>query len=567
MHFCFKHFLKIFFVCSVVSTLVGMRYLAVKGLGSFLYRINRLKDDPKKINYSGSMQDKILGLREAINLAKRKNPCVLHLINFDEELSNNENDVSSSEKGKKMLDCVFHQDIDQFVYGIDDDNNLISKCPCIQIVISGRFSSMNVLSLFPFTKALEISKPDLVYAKYLWQNNYTKKEPCLITDEQIDTNLLGKSATEICHFKYLYSQQNESLQTFFDENHFPNQKHSNIPQVSWDDVGGLSHIKEEIWNDITLPVKLMSSASSSDYNIRSRHRRGLLLYGPPGTGKTLVAKAIATTCQLPFINIKGPELIGSYVGESESNIRNLFHRARKEAASLSPSFQGVIIFFDEIDSLSNRHNQFMGDSSGNAVMNRIVSTLLTELDKCRHDHDSFIFVIGATNRPDLLDSSLLRPGRFDRMVYLGLSNTPRDQGLILKACMRKFKFNSSNKHSNSDLQHIIDQLIPHIPKNLTGADLTNLTKIALMNAIRRKCDTIDKDVQSITSLQNQDNSKDEILDPLEQVIQKYSKDELLEPFVTLQDLIDAAKEVVPSVNTFDLQKYEALKIKYSNQRT
>ena len=140
--------------------------------------------------------------------------------------------------------------------------------------------------------------------------------------------------------------------------------------------------------------------------------------------KTLLAKAVATECSLNFLSVKGPELLNMYVGESEKNVRDLFEKARNA--------KPCVIFFDELDSLApNRGNG--ADSGG--VMDRIVSQLLAELDGLQKSND--VFVIGATNRPDLIDPALLRPGRFDSLVYLGVSDNHQDQLKILKALTRK----------------------------------------------------------------------------------------------------------------------------------
>ena len=132
---------------------------------------------------------------------------------------------------------------------------------------------------------------------------------------------------------------------------------------------------------------------------------GILLYGPPGTGKTMVAKAVATSLSLNFLSIKGPELLNMYIGESEANVRNVFQKARDA--------RPCVIFFDELDSIAPKRGD-KGDAGG--VMDRIVSQLLAELDGM--DSNANVFVMGATNRPDLLDSALLRPGRYDSYVYL-----------------------------------------------------------------------------------------------------------------------------------------------------
>lgn len=195
-----------------------------------------------------------------------------------------------------------------------------------------------------------------------------------------------------------------------------------IPNVTWDDVGGLASVKDDILDTIQLPLDhpelfsdglkkrsgeldVLSHCRGHYANTASEFHRlgdsGILLYGPPGTGKTLLAKAVATSCSLNFFSVKGPELLNMYIGESEANVRRVFQRARDA--------KPCVIFFDELDSVApKRGNQ--GDSGG--VMDRIVSQLLAELDGMAGSAEgSDVFVIGATNRPDLLDPALLRPGR------------------------------------------------------------------------------------------------------------------------------------------------------------
>jgi peroxin-6 len=169
-----------------------------------------------------------------------------------------------------------------------------------------------------------------------------------------------------------------------------------IPNVTWDDVGGLASVKNDILDTIQLPLQHPELFASG-----MKQRSGILLYGPPGTGKTLLAKAVATSCSLNFFSVKGPELLNMYIGESEANVRRIFQRAREA--------KPCCVFFDELDSVApKRGNQ--GDSGG--VMDRIVSQLLAELDGMAEGSGaSDVFVIGATNRPDLLDPALLRPGR------------------------------------------------------------------------------------------------------------------------------------------------------------
>lgn len=169
-----------------------------------------------------------------------------------------------------------------------------------------------------------------------------------------------------------------------------------IPTVSWDDVGGLAHVKTDILDTIQLPLEHPELFADG-----LKKRSGILLYGPPGTGKTLIAKAVATSCALNFFSVKGPELLNMYIGESEANVRRVFQRARDA--------KPCVIFFDELDSVAPKRGNH-GDSGG--VMDRIVSQLLAELDgMAGGSGGADVFVIGATNRPDLLDPALLRPGR------------------------------------------------------------------------------------------------------------------------------------------------------------
>jgi peroxin-6 len=201
-----------------------------------------------------------------------------------------------------------------------------------------------------------------------------------------------------------------------------------IPNVTWDDVGGLNNVKDAVRETIQLPLERPELFAKG-----MKKRSGILFYGPPGTGKTLLAKAIATEYSLNFFSVKGPELLNMYIGESEANVRRVFRRARDA--------RPCVVFFDELDSVApKRGNQ--GDSGG--VMDRIVSQLLAELDGMSSSgggDDSGgggVFVIGATNRPDLLDQALLRPGRFDKMLYLGVSDTHEKQLKIMEALTRKY---------------------------------------------------------------------------------------------------------------------------------
>nr|CAD7202017.1 unnamed protein product [Timema douglasi] len=229
-----------------------------------------------------------------------------------------------------------------------------------------------------------------------------------------------------------------------------------IPSVVWDDVGGLGALRAEITRTVMLPLlhpKLLASGL---------RRAGLLLYGPPGTGKTLLAKAVATECGLNFLSIKGPELLNMYVGQSEHNIREVFERGR----AASP----CVIFFDELDSLAPNRGR-SGDSGG--VIDRVVSQLLAEMDGLHKS--SLLFVIGATNRPDLVDPALLRPGRLDKLLFVGACEDKSSQLGVLAALTRRFQLSGPN---------ILQDVCNFLPLKLTGADLYSLCYKAWLQAAR-----------------------------------------------------------------------------------
>lgn len=223
-----------------------------------------------------------------------------------------------------------------------------------------------------------------------------------------------------------------------------------IPNVGWKDVGGLTHVKDAVMETIQLPLSRPELFAKG-----MKKRSGILFYGPPGTGKTLLAKAIATEFSLNFFSVKGPELLNMYIGESEANVRRVFQRARDA--------RPCVVFFDELDSVApKRGNQ--GDSGG--VMDRIVSQLLAELDGMS-DGGEGVFVIGATNRPDLLDQALLRPGRFDKMLYLGVSDTHEKQQTILEALTRKYVTPTLFIILQSLTYSADSPSIPHSPSNVS----------------------------------------------------------------------------------------------------
>jgi transitional endoplasmic reticulum ATPase len=173
-----------------------------------------------------------------------------------------------------------------------------------------------------------------------------------------------------------------------------------IPSIKWDDIGGLDSVKQSLKEAVEWPLKNPESFK----RLGIQPPKGVLLYGPPGTGKTLLAKAVATESESNFILVKGPEMLSKWIGESEKAVRKIFKKARQT----SPT----VIFFDEIDSIAPKRG-----GSDNHAIERVVNQLLTEIDGLEDLHN--VVIIAATNRPDIMDTALLRPGRFDRIILAG----------------------------------------------------------------------------------------------------------------------------------------------------
>ena len=228
-----------------------------------------------------------------------------------------------------------------------------------------------------------------------------------------------------------------------------------IPNVTWDDVGGLEDVKRELREVVELPLKNPDAFRRMGID----PPRGVLLYGPPGCGKTLIAKAVANESEANFISVKGPELLSKWVGESEKAVRMIFRKARQ----VTPA----IVFIDEIDSLFPRR----GVHADSGVSERVVSQMLTEIDGIHPLRD--VVVIGATNRPDLIDPALLRPGRLERLVYVGPPDF-QSRYQILKVLTKKVPL-----AKDVDLRSIA-----FMTERYSGADLAALVREAAMAALR-----------------------------------------------------------------------------------
>jgi transitional endoplasmic reticulum ATPase len=235
-----------------------------------------------------------------------------------------------------------------------------------------------------------------------------------------------------------------------------------IPNVRWEDIGNLEQVKQELREAVEWPLKYPDLFK----RLGIKPPRGILLYGPPGTGKTLLAKAVANESEANFISVKGPEILSKWVGESEKAVREIFQRAREAAP--------CIIFFDELDAIAPRR----GLHTDSGVTDRIVNQLLTEMDGIQILKD--VVVIGATNRPDILDPALLRPGRFDRVIFV----PPPDVGgryQIFQIHTREMPL-----ADDVDLRRLAE-----MTEGYTGADIEALCREAALNAARENLE-IDK---------------------------------------------------------------------------
>jgi len=228
------------------------------------------------------------------------------------------------------------------------------------------------------------------------------------------------------------------------------------PNIHWDDIGGLEGPKQELMEAVEWPLKY----SELYAHMGARAPKGVLLYGPPGTGKTLLAKAIATESQANFINVKGPEFLNKWVGESEKAVREIFRKARQAAP--------CIIFMDEIDSIVPKR----GMEEDSRVTERIISQMLTEMDGLETLHN--VVVIAATNRPDLIDEAILRPGRFDRIVAIPLPD--------FAARLQILKIHTKGMPVAADVNL---EEIARKTEGFTGADLAAICNEAAILRIRK----------------------------------------------------------------------------------
>ncbi|KAK6608498.1 peroxisomal biogenesis factor 6 [Botrytis cinerea] len=293
-----------------------------------------------------------------------------------------------------------------------------------------------------------------------------------------------------------------------------------IPNVGWDDVGGLSNVKEAVMETIQLPLERPELFAKG-----MKKRSGILFYGPPGTGKTLLAKAIATEFSLNFFSVKGPELLNMYIGESEANVRRVFQRARDA--------RPCVVFFDELDSVAPRELDGMSDGD---------------------DGGGGVFVIGATNRPDLLDAALLRPGRFDKMLYLGVSDTHEKQETILEALTRKFTLAPTLS---------LARVASTLPFTYTGADFYALCSDAMLKAVTRQASYVDSHLAKLNSERGSEG-KGKVSTAY--WFDHYAKEDDLRVVVQEEDFEAAGRELVPSVSAGELEHYARVRGQFEGNK-
>ncbi len=240
------------------------------------------------------------------------------------------------------------------------------------------------------------------------------------------------------------------------------------PNVGWESIGGLDKVRNELQEAIEWPLKHPESFK----RMGIRPARGILLYGPPGTGKTLLAKAVAKESEANFIQVKGPSLLSMWVGKSEEGVRKIFERARQVAP--------CIVFFDEIDAMAGKR----GLEQGTKVTDRVLNQLLAEMDGLEDLND--ILIIGATNRPDMLDPALLRPGRFDKIL---LVNAPDEKGRgnTLRIHTKNMPIGDKKQFNDKEKERFLIDIAKKT-EGYTGADIEALAREAAMLALRESVD-------------------------------------------------------------------------------
>ena len=332
-----------------------------------------------------------------------------------------------------------------------------------------------------------------------------------IDDDTIDAEILDAMYVTNEHFKFAQGQINpSSLRETVVE----------IPTTTWEDIGGLEDVKANLREMILYPIE----HPDKFMKFGMQPSKGVLFYGPPGCGKTLMAKAVANECSSNFISIKGPELLTMWFGESEANVRGIFDKARTAAP--------CVLFFDELDSVGTARGSSSGSSGAG---DRVLNQLLTEMDGAGSKKN--LFFIGATNRPDILDEALIRPGRLDQLIYIPLPDkASRIQ--IFKAVLRK-----SPIAGNVSFDFTAD-----LTQDFTGADITELCQRAAKAAIRECIFAEEERRRLVADDENAAMDAEEVDDPV--------------PVINRHHFEEAFHAARRSVTTHDLYKFEEFRKKF-----
>jgi len=470
---------------------------------------------------NGGLADQLLGLDAIIKSTVR--PCVLLLLAFNEELEC----AADPEDAERRILSLLSQELHE---------RLLHETPSLFVVLASEapFESSHILRkiIYPSVDANGEDMSD-DYKTYVWRD-FANDEKEAVPDVSMSV-LKDRTSEEIIHFRQrllyevklggcpdtviarLVEEDAKSIRSA--------QRPGNIQEVRWEDIGGLDKVRQQLMDAIELPRRFPEYVQYT----------GILLYGPPGTGKTMVAKAVATECAMPFLSVKGPELLGSYVGESEGSVREIFSKARDLATDRKKK-RGCILFFDELDSLAPKRSAESG-SGGNNVLDRVVSTLLSELDRSSR---AGVLMLGATNRPDLLDQALLR--RFDNLVYLGIG----DKKSILRAQLRSLQL-----EPGTDISSVANKLSDILPDNLTGADLSAVVAGAQMSALERLCQEAEEELD-----------QNELVNDMDTLLDQWDETKLT-PTVFWDDLLEGASQVVPSVSDAEMARYKLLRKEFS----
>lgn len=337
-------------------------------------------------------------------------------------------------------------------------------------------------------------------------------------DDNIDAEVLSSMAVTQEHFRYALGHANpSSLRETVVE----------VPTTTWADIGGLDSVKRELRELVQYPVEHPEMFEKFGMS----PSKGVLFYGPPGCGKTLLAKAVANECQANFISVKGPELLTMWFGESEGNVRELFDKARGAAP--------CVLFFDELDSIARARGSSLGDAGG--AGDRVMNQMLTEMDGINSKKS--IFIIGATNRPDILDPAIMRPGRLDQLLFIPMPDLASRTN-ILKAVLRK-----SPVSNEVDL----DYLARHTDR-FSGADLTEICQRAAKLAVR---ESIEKEIEK-------ERIREAALEAGEDIADDEEED--LVPEITTAHFELAMRDARRSVSDADLAKYSSFAQTMQQQR-